>query len=91
MDFALRPANGRARFFHRVFSSLQHRTRFGQKSFSRSSQLERFRAAFKKLKTDFVFEVVDLPAQAGLRDVQLQRGARNIFIFGHGDKIAEMP
>ena len=90
VDFALRSADGRARFFHRVFRALQNGARLGQKSFSRSGQLERFRAALKKLKTDFVFEVADLPAQARLRDVQLQRGARNIFLLGDGDEITEV-
>jgi hypothetical protein len=39
---------------------------------------------------DFIFEVVDLPAQGRLRDVQLRRGARDIFRFSHGDKVTEM-
>ena len=88
--FAVRAAGNRARFFYRVVGVLQNGFRLGQKSFSRVRQLERFRAAFKKLKTDFVFEVADLPAQARLRNVQLQRGARNIFRLGDGDEITEV-
>jgi hypothetical protein len=42
------------------------------------------------LKADFVFEVADLPADARLRNVQLQRRARDIFRLGNGDKITEM-
>ena len=79
-----------ARFVHRRFHALQNFARLRQKNFSRVRELERFRAAFKKRKTDFIFEVADLSAQARLRDVQLQRGAGDIFLPGHGDEITEM-
>jgi hypothetical protein len=41
-------------------------------------------------KTDFVFEVVDLAADARLRHVKFRRGARNILLFGQGDEVTEM-
>jgi hypothetical protein len=49
-----------------------------------------FRAALKQGKADLVFEVADLAADARLRDVQLERGAGDVFLPGHGDKVTEM-
>jgi hypothetical protein len=53
-------------------------------------EAHRFAAPFKQKKTDFVLEVVDLAADARLRDVKFRRGARNILLFRHGDEVTEM-
>jgi hypothetical protein len=55
-----------------------------------AGQPDGFCAAFKKLKLDFIFEVPDLAADAWLRDMEFQRGPRNIFFLGDGDEVAEM-
>ena len=44
----------------------------------------------KQIETDLLFEIADLPADARLRHVQLQRRARDIFLLGHGHEVAEM-
>ena len=73
-----------------VLGVQQNGAGFGEKDFSGFRQPQGFGAAFKQLKTDFVFEIADLPAQARLRDVQLQRGTRNILLLGDGDEITEV-
>ena len=69
---------------------LKNDARLGQKDFSRPGQPDGFRAALKKLKPKLIFEVVNLAADARLRDMELQRGTRNIFFLGDGDEVAEM-
>ncbi len=90
MDFALHSTHGGAGFFNRFIRPLQNRLRFGQKDFSRRRQPHGLGAAFQKREADFIFEVVDLPAQGRLRDVQFRRGARDIFRFSHGDEVTKM-
>ena len=75
MDLAIGTAGDGAGIFHGVIGPLQHRARFLQKFSSCIGQFQRLGAAFKELHADFVFEVVDLPADTRLRDVQLQRCA----------------
>ena len=77
-------------FFHRRLNVRQNLPRFLEKYFSGRRQPHGFRAALQQLKTDFVLEVADLAADARLRDVQLQRRARNVFRLGHGDEVTEM-
>jgi hypothetical protein len=43
-----------------------------------------------KMKTDFVFQVVDLMTDTWLGDVKFRRGARNILLLCNGDEITEM-
>jgi hypothetical protein len=90
MDFTLCATHGGTGFFNGFIRTLQHGLRLGQKNFSRRRQPHGLRAAFQKLETDFIFKVMDLSAQGRLRDVQLRRGARNIFSFSHGDEVTEM-
>ena len=47
-------------------------------------------ATLEQLETDFVLQIANLPADARLRDVQLERGAGNVFLPGHGDEITKM-
>ncbi|HYY28020.1 MAG TPA: hypothetical protein VE860_08760, partial [Chthoniobacterales bacterium] len=44
----------------------------------------------KQGKTDFIFEVVYLAGDARLRDVKLQRRARDILLFRHSNEVTEM-
>jgi hypothetical protein len=43
-----------------------------------------------KMKTDFVFPVVDLMTGAWLGDVKFRRCARNILLLCNGNEITEM-
>jgi hypothetical protein len=79
-----------AGFIHRRVGVQQHFARRRQKNFSRRREPHGFGAAFEQLKTDFVFEVADLAAQARLRNVQLERGAGDIFLLGHSNEVTEM-
>jgi hypothetical protein len=42
-------------------------------------------------KSNFVFEIAHLFAQRRLRDVQLYRGARHVFLLAHGDEVTQVP
>ena len=90
IDLIARSAGNGPGFVHSVESVLKNRARLGQKDLSRLGQPDRFCAAFKKLKPDLIFEVVNLTADARLRDMELQRCPGNIFLLGNGDKVAEM-
>src|SRR5689334_18654308 len=47
--------------------------------------------AFKQGDTDFLFQVTDLPAQGGLRDVQLlRRRSGDVFHLGDGDEVTQV-
>jgi hypothetical protein len=61
-----------------------------KKNLSSHRQSHRFAAPFKQGKTDFGLEIVDLTADARLRDVKFRRGTRNILLLGHGDEVTEM-
>src|SRR5207302_143411 len=85
------PARGDGpRRVHSVFRALQHRARFGQKRATRFGEPDGPGAAFQKQEAQLLFQVADLAAQRRLRNVQLQRGARDVLLFGHADEIAEM-
>jgi hypothetical protein len=58
---------------------------FAEKNPSGHRQAHRFAAPFKHEKTNFVLEVVDLAADARLRDVKFGRGARNILLLRYSD------
>jgi len=53
-------------------------------------QAQGFGVALEKLEADFLLEIVYLTAQAGLGDVEFEGGARDIFLLGNGDEIAEV-
>jgi hypothetical protein len=79
-----------ASFFHRVRGALKNVVGFAEKNLSSHRQSHRFAAPFKQGKTDFGLEVVDLAADARLRDVKFGRSARNILLLGYGNKVTEM-
>src|SRR5579862_671403 len=89
VDFQPRSEAG-AGFFHRVGGALKNVTGFAEKNLSGHCQSHSFASPFKQAKTDLVLKVVDLAADARLRDVKFQRGARNILLFCHSDEVTEM-
>jgi hypothetical protein len=78
-----RPARA---FFHRVGGALKNVAGFAEKNLSGHRQAHGFAAPFKQEKTDFVLQVVDLAADARLRDVKFRRGARNILLSATATK-----
>src|SRR6185312_4138597 len=44
----------------------------------------------EKLETDFILQVTDLAADARLRNVQLERRARDVFRLGHGHEVSQV-
>jgi hypothetical protein len=64
--------------------------RFGQKYAAGIGQADGFGGAFEEKKAEFVFEVAHLAAQGRLRDVQFERGARNVFRFSDRNEITEV-
>jgi len=44
----------------------------------------------QQLRAEFVFEILDLPAERGLGHAQLLRGLGEVLLLGHGEKITEV-
>src|SRR5579863_2954192 len=78
------------RSFHSVVRALQYRARAVQKNAASFCETHGFGGAFQQGKTEFVFEVADLAAQRGLRDVELEGGTRHVLLFSDSDEVAEM-
>jgi len=58
---------------------------------ARIGQPNRLGRAFEQGKSNFVFQIADLSAKRRLRDMQLQRCARDVFHLGHRHEIAQVP
>ena len=84
-----RPWRLRARFDGLV-GAFQDVPRFGQEYAARLGEAHGLGGSLEKGKAELVLEVANLPAQRRLRDVQFQRGARDVLLFRGGDEIAEV-
>ena len=71
MKDALSAGRNCARSFDGVVDSLQDSPGFGEESSSGFGQSDGFGAAFEQKKSEFFFEVTELPAQGRLRHVEL--------------------
>jgi hypothetical protein len=65
-------------------------TRFGQEQATSLSQPHGFGAAFQEQEAEFLLQIADLPAQRGLRNVKLQRRARDVFFFRNADEVTDV-
>jgi hypothetical protein len=61
-----------------------------QEGFSRRQKAHAARGTDEERRANFCFERLDLPAQRGLRDVQLFRGATHVSFFGNGYEVANL-
>jgi len=63
-----------------------------EKGFAGRRQLDALRAADHQRNADFLFEIADLPAERGLRRVELLFGGnRQTAGIGHRNEVAQMP
>jgi hypothetical protein len=77
-------------FFHGFLSALQDFTRPFEEEFSIRSGCHTARTALEQVYTDFIFQVVHLPAQRRLRDAQLRCGPGEVQRFTYGHEVPEM-
>ena len=84
------PAIHRTHRLHGVLGALQHGPGFLQKNLARIRQPDRLGSPLQESEAEFVLEVANLPADRGLGDMELRRGARDVFLVGYGHEVSEM-
>jgi|SRR6185312_16188518 len=70
---------------------IQEAAAVAEKLFSFAGQHEATPDPIEELEADFAFEIVDLPGQCRLRDMQLLRRLRDGAELSHGDKCPRPP
>jgi hypothetical protein len=71
--------------------SCQDRASFIEKQTPGLGQPNRFTGALQQSESHLLFEVAHLAAERRLRDVELQRGARDVLRLRHSHEIAQVP
>ncbi|MNN19294.1 hypothetical protein D3C81_1325300 [compost metagenome] len=64
--------------------------RFLEEQLAGPGQLHAARGAGKQPHAQFILQLLDLPGQGRLRDVQAGCGPPDVLLFGNGDEVAEM-
>ena len=82
---AARRLPGRA---HGAVDLRQNRPRLGQKHLARAGELYTPLRALEQQHPQLGFELANLAAQRGLRDVQARGRATEVQCLGHGDEVA---
>ncbi len=90
MNFATLAACHATRNFHRFVGAIQNGFGFGEKRCAGLGQLYRALGAIKKLQAEFIFEIMDLPAQRRLRDTKFLRRLGEVQNFSHGGEVSEV-
>ena len=80
----------RADRLDRLVGVQNHRPRLAQEDLPRVGQRERFRRAPEQHHAQFVLQVVNLPAQRGLGDVQALRRTRDVLLLRHHHEITQV-
>ena len=69
----------------------QHGASLLKKHATRVREANGFCGALKQIESDVVLEISNLRTKRRLRNVKLQRRARDVFQLRDGDKVAQMP
>ena len=62
----------------------------GKERLAAAIQLNRVVLALEQRRTQLLLQILDLPAQRRLRDVQPLGGAGEALLVGHGDEVAQV-
>ena len=89
MNFGFTRVRDRVRFLHCLIGLFQQSTCVIEKDTSGVRQADRLRGALKQSEPGLIFEIANLPAKRRLRNVKLERGARDVFHLGHCHEIAQ--
>jgi hypothetical protein len=76
--------------FSCLFSGHQHSAPSSQKGAPGFGQLDPSRISLKQLESELIFQIADLLAQCGLRDMEPVSRAAQAQFLGHSNKIAEV-
>ena len=90
LQFAAAVGGNGARFGYRGFRAIEDVARFGEKNAPGICKADGFGRALQKQEAEFALEIGNLAAQRGLRDMEFQRGARDVFRFCDRDEIPQV-
>ena len=76
---------------HRAVGLLENRFRFREEGLAARSESDFAMIAVKERDSEFIFELFDLAAERGLRDMEPGRSPGEIEFTGHGSEVAELP
>ena len=65
--------------------------RLGHQGVPRLGQFHALAGALEELGAEFVLQLLDLPGQGRLGDVQAGRGAAEIELLGQGEEVSQVP
>jgi hypothetical protein len=88
MNFAAFAAGDNFHHLNRLVNAFHNSARFVKKDVASFRESDRFCAMLEKGNAEFIFEVANLPAQWGLRNVKPRGCARHVLLFSDRDEIA---
>jgi len=75
----------------RLVDVVQDTPRVAQEQFSRRAQSNATRQSVEQEESDLLLQILDLPRQRGLRDMEARGGAPEMLLLSDRDEIAQMP
>jgi hypothetical protein len=90
MNFTAFAAGDGFHHLHRLASALQNSTRLVEKDPTSIRESDRFCAMAEKRDAELIFEVANLPAQRGLRNVKPRGCTSHVLLFSDRDEVSQV-